>query len=260
MAVGIFPLSPTMRGLLFVAVIAIALVLSVLMRPGGSRAFPDLADPDAPQRIELARGREQLVLHRRQDTGQWEIASADDAPADARRVEALVRGLLRVRPGEAVAAPAGEPLALRVSDARGRTLAEAHLWPGRIRPLPEGTTRIADLPMPPLAPQHWSTLKAPGLGRIGRISRLGPEGLQPLGGPEAEALTRALRALPASFWVPARRINWAGALYYQIETDSGLVEAQLQDTPEGRFVRLTAETRPDIRLVRAFAFRLPDMS
>jgi hypothetical protein len=175
-------------------------------------------------------------------------------------VEALFSALVRVRLGETVEAPADEPLTLRVSDATGRTLAEADLWPGRIRPLPEGPTRVADLPMPLLTPQDWSTLKAPSLGRIGTISRLGPAGLQPLGGPEAEALSSALLALPASGWILARRINWAGAAYYQIETDAGLVEAQVQETPEGRFVRLTAETRPDIRLVRAFAFRLADMS
>lgn len=260
MALAIFPSSPALRGLLLLAVLAAAVALFFLMRPGGSGVFPDLADPEAADRIELARGRDQLVLHRRQDTGQWEIASADDAPADAQRVKEFLSGLARARLGERAEAPADEPLALRVSDASGRTLAQADLWPGRIRLSPQGATSATGLSMPLLTPQDWSTLKAPSLGPIGGISKLGPAGLEPLEGVEREALGKAFLALPASKWVPARQINWAGASYYQIETETGLVEAQVQETPEGHFVRLTAETRPDIRLARAFAFRLPDLS
>lgn len=224
----------------------------------GGKAFPGLQDIDQAARIELAQGRAQLVLHRRRDTGQWEIASAEDAPASADRIALFLQDLAALKPGEGRAPPSGEPMTLRVSDREGKALAEAELWPGVLRLAAGGPSASTGLRMPSLDPAQWSALEAPRIAAIRAILRPAAGGLQPVAGPEAAALEAALSRLQPDAWVPARQLNWAGATYYQIETDAGLIEAQVTDTPDGRFVRLTAESLPGIRRLRAFAFRLPD--
>lgn len=238
------------------AVTLLGLFVFLVVRSPASDLFPDLGDDEAVARIELARGREQLVFLRRRDTGQWEIASAEDAPADPAKIADLVRRLAAIAPGPPVEAPATEPLALRLSDSEDRALAHAALWPGVIRVLPDGPAVATDFAAGDLAPARWSVLEAPRLPAIRRVLAPAAGGVAPLAGDAADALASALSNLSAEGWVPARTLNWAGAAYYQLETADGLVEAQVTATSEGRFVRLTAETLPDVRRARAFAFRL----
>lgn len=210
----------------------------------------------------MALGRDQLVLDRRQDTGQWVIASAHDAPGDPERIAALVKALLALDPrGPARPLPAEEPMELRLTGADDRVVRHVALWPGVARLLPNGAPFATAMTRPDLAPSAWSTLAPPAIdpARLVAAEAIGPDGAIPLAPAERAALAEDLRQLQANGWVPARRLDWTTASYVQARrTDGAVVEIQRLELPDGRrFVRLTSDRDPALRAVRFFAFPLP---
>lgn len=121
-----------------------------------------------------------------------------------------------------------------------------------------GGTRVPELP---LAPSAWSSLAPPAFeaAEVAAVHLVAPEATTPLAPAERDAVAARLAALSADGWVPSRRLNWAGARYLQVRlADGALVELQeLPDGAGGRWLRLTSTDRPDVRAVRAFAFRAP---
>ena len=100
------------RAVLLALLLAPLLIFGVQLarrQSGAEQLLPGL-DPDAVARIELARGREQVVLGRRQDTGAWEVLSAADAPGNAARITATLDKLAGLK-GRTV--PEGTPLQRR---------------------------------------------------------------------------------------------------------------------------------------------------
>lgn len=252
-------MSPRARPILLAALALGLLALGVVLLRPRDTLFPAL-DPAAALRIEMAQGRDQLVLARPGPTAEWSILSADDAPADAAKVAGLLQRLARLAPGDAGAAPAGAPLDLRVTGAGARVLAEGRLWPGAVA-TPGAPPRAAPgLHLPDLAPSGWSTLAPPALPAAAVVSaaRVTPAGPAPLSPAATARLAGALAAL-AGDWQPARALNWAGAPYFQLRlADGALIEVQLAADARGRgFVRLNSPDRTDIARLRAFAFAAP---
>jgi hypothetical protein len=248
---------------LLLAGLAGALLIAALFawRPWG-RLFPELA-PEAALRIELARGRDQLVLGRPGPTAGWSLLSAEDMPGDPARVEAFLGELDRLGVGAEVPAPGTPPTDLRVTGADGAVLAEARLWPGTIALPPGWKPRAApELSPPDLSPWRWSTVRPPALraGDVAAAWRITPGGAVPLSPPERATLAAALAALPGE-WTPARRRNWAGASYFQLRlADGRLVEVQLTPPADGpAHVRLNAPASADIARLKGLAFRAPGL-
>lgn len=246
------------RRLLLPLALLVGLVAAgLLLWPRGG-FFPGAPSADSIYRVEIAQGRAQVVLEKRLDTGEWIIPSAEDAPADPARVTGLVRALLALSPGDPVAVPDGEPIAVRLSDRSGEPVAFAGVWPGVVQRLPDGPAVAAALPAIPLAPSPWSTLAAPRIAASDVVSavRVTADGPRELDGGERAALARDLAALSADGFVPARLIDWSGASYFQVRlADGRTLEVQLVQGDAGaRFARLTAETDPAFRQLRRFAF------
>ncbi len=216
-------------------------------------------EPPAIVRIELARGRDQLVLQRRRDTGAWVIASAEDAPGDSARIAALIASLRALeRGGPAAAVPAGEPLELRLTTEDDRTAAHHALWPGVARRLPGGAPFATSLALPTLAPSAWSTLAPPVIdpATLVEARAIRPGAAILLDAAERAALAADLGALAAAGWVPARQLDWTTASYVQARRrDGSVVELQRLALADGRrFARLTSDRDPALRAVRHFAF------
>ncbi len=231
----------------------VAAALALLLRPGPDR--PEIA------RVELAQGRDQLVLQRRLDTGQWVIASADDAPGDAARIETLIDTALAVEfDGPAAALPAAEPLELRLTARDDRVLRHLALWPGVARELPDGAPFASRLALPKLAPSAWSSLRPPVIDPAAILAArlVRPEGATDLAPAEVATLAASLARLSADGWVPARALDWTVADYVQAtRADGAIIEIQRLALPDGRrFVRLTSDRDPALRASRFFAFAL----
>jgi hypothetical protein len=246
------------RGLaLVVAGLALAAMVAWAFLPRGG-FFPESPKPGAVYRVEIAHGRKQVVLERKLDTGQWVIASADAAPADAAKVQRLVSAVLSLRPGDPVAVPDGEPVALRLSDRNGEALAFAGVWNGVLRRLPDGPAIRAQLPEIELEPSAWSTLAAPRIGVADVVggSRFAADGEVALDPEELQRVMRDLAAISSAGWRPARELDWTGAAYVQLRlADGRIVEMQqTQDVGGNRYIRLTAEADPALRALRFFAF------
>lgn len=231
--------------------------------------MPDLGALDSVFRIELARGREQVVLARRLDTGAWVVASAADAPGDAARIAALV-GRLRQLSGTPLAAPPSdrEPLELRLTARDGRVLGHAGFVAGAAQPRdsdgrPAGPwIALAQTPALPLWPSAWSSLSPPAIAAasVAIVERITPDGPQRLDPAEAARAALRLERLSAVGFVPAAAVNWAGATTLRVTlADGQVIDTQtVPDGEGGAHLRLTSETLPDIRAARAFAFRLPE--
>jgi hypothetical protein len=237
-------------GLLLVPLLLLAIGVG---RDGrGVAPFPGL-EPDAVHRVEMARGRHQVVLARRADTGRWAVLSAADAPAHEDRIARLLDALHDMRGTPADRAGPGEALEIRLSAADGSVLGHAAIRPGAVTPLPEGSPlAVADLPAFPLWQSAWADVAAPRIppAEIVAVRRLA----------FAAALTAARRlvaTLSARGLVAAGGVNWAGATTLQLTmADGGLVDIQQVRTGPGTWlVRLNADTRPDIRAARIYAFR-----
>lgn len=220
-------------------------------------------EPDRVARIELARGREQVVLARRQDTGAWEILSAADAPGDEDRIArtlAALKALRGVPAAPGTAAPAAEPLELRLSDADGATLAAAGFHAGEAVQRPSGTRlALKAVPALPLWPSAWSSLEPPAIPveRIAAVERLTAQGPVPLDSEQTVAAATLLAGLSARDFVGGASVSWAGSSLYRIRLSDGqAIDVQQVPDGEGRWhLRFTSDTLTDIRAARRFAFR-----
>jgi hypothetical protein len=250
-------MAPRPLRVLLVLLLAIAAGAALLLRPGPG--MPDI------KRVEMALGRDQLVIERRRDTGQWVIASANDAPGDPERIGQLVDALLSFDGGSPVAAlPPDEPMELRLTAADGRVLRHLALWPGVARALPDGAPFATSLDRPELAPSAWSTLAPPAIDPAMLVTAvaIGPGGATALPPADRAALAADLGGIGAAGWVPARQLDWTTASYVQATRSDGVVvEIQRLTLGDGRrFIRLTSDRDPALRAVRFFAFPLPDAS
>lgn len=254
----------TTRRLMAVLAALPFLVLTVVLvrREAFTRPLmPDLPAVEQVARIEMARGREQVVLERDR-LGAWVVVSAADAPGDARKVATLVGELAAIRlAGDTAAPPRREPLEIRLSDFAGREVGRAAFAPGLVITRPDGEAYpLARTPALALWPSAWSTLRAPVLtpAQVRSVTLVGPEGARPLGTLDGKAWADALSRVRAEGFVAGRTINWAGARYLQLRlADGTVVEAQVvPDRREGGWVRFNAEKPGAWRDSRRFAFRL----
>jgi hypothetical protein len=257
-----------------VRVVLLALMLAPLLifgaqilrrEAGTERLLPGL-DTEAVARIEIARGREQVVLGRRIDTGAWEVLSAAEAPGNAARIEAVVARLARLK---GAPLPAGtppqsrEPLEIRLSDVKGRVLGHAAFWTSEAARLPDGTRlAISDAPALPLWQSAWASLTPPKImaSEVAVVERLSPEGPVPLSTEEAVGVAKMLGGLTATDFVAGATVRWMGARTLRVRmADGQLIDLQQVPDGEGRFhLRLTSDTRTDVRATRRFAFRVSD--
>ena len=238
-------------------------VQAVRRDAGTERVLPGL-DPDAVARIEIARGREQVVLGKRQDTGAWELLSAAEAPGDAARISATLDRLagLKGRPVPAGTAPQRrEPLEIRLSDAKGAVLGHAAFWTSEDRRLPDAARlAIAEPPALPLWQSAWARLDPPRIApeQVATVESLTPEGPVALPTEAAVGVAKMLGGLSATDFVAGATVSWMGAKTVRVRLADGQV-IDLQQVPdgEGRFhLRLTSDTRTDVRAARRFAFRV----
>lgn len=256
------------RAVLLALLLAPLIIFGVQLgrREAGTQLLLPGLEPAAVARIELARGREQVVLGRRMDTGAWELLSAADAPGNAVRVNATVERLARLkgRPVPAGApAPGREPLEVRLSDSKGRALGHAAFWTAEAARLPDGARlTIAAVPALPLWQSAWASLEPPRIraGEVAVVERLGPQGPVALSTDAAVGVARMLGGLSATDFVAGATVSWMGARMLRVRMADGQV-IDLQQVPdgEGRFhLRLTSDTRTDVRAARRFAFRVTE--
>jgi hypothetical protein len=198
------------------------------------------------------------------DTGQWEILSAADAPGNAARIEAAIGTLVRLR-GQAVPdgtpPPRREPLEVRLSDRDGKVLGHAGFWSREAARLPDGPRlSVADLPALPLWQSAWSSLKPPLIvpGEVAAVERLTPDGPVALSTDAAVEVARVLGGLSATDFVSGATVSWAGARLLRVRmADGSAIDLQQVPDGEGRYhLRLTSDTRTDVRAARRFAFRV----
>jgi hypothetical protein len=258
----------TGRLVLALLLLPILLIAGLALRDASGREalLPGLGNPDQVARIEIARGREQVVLARRQDTGQWEILSAADAPGDAARIEAAIRRLGDVRAMPVAAGtplPRREPLEVRLTGRDGRELGHAALWTNEARRLPDGPRLALEKPPAlPLWPSAWSSLTPPAIdpAKVAQVELLTDKGGQPLDAAAAADVAMLLSRLSATDFMPGSSVNWAGARQFRVTlTDGQLIDVQQVPDGDGRyFLRLASETDPAIRQARRFAFRVTE--
>ncbi|MGL6044490.1 MAG: hypothetical protein ACRC1J_11250 [Sandaracinobacteroides sp.] len=235
-------------------------------RQAGTVALMPAFAATSVAKIEMAAGRDQVVLGRRLDTGRWEILSAADAPGDSARIAATIERLreLRGKPLPEGAPPSRtEPLEVRLQDAEGRVLGHAAIWPGEVRRLPDGLRlAIAAPPALPLWPSAWSTLAAPKVpvGSIAQVERLTPAGPVALGTEDAVRVAALLESLSAKDFVAGSSVNWMGASLLRVRlADGNSLDLQQVSDGDGRFhLRLTSDTLTQIRATRHFAFRVSE--
>jgi hypothetical protein len=256
-----------------------ALVLALLLAPilllgglelkrtlGTERLLPGIGSPSEVARIEIARGREQVVLVRRIDTGAWEILSAADAPGDSARIEAAIARLATLR-GEPLPAdappPKREPLQVRLTDKAGTEIGHAAFWTGEGQALPDGE-RIAlvNSPALPLWPSAWTSLVPPAIapGKVAAAQRLSADGPVELPLDETTAVARMLGSLSARDFMGSTSVNWAGARQVRVLMADGS-SIDLQQVPDGDgrfFLRMTSDSRADVRQARRYAFRVSE--
>lgn len=241
----------------------IALLLFV-GRGTGEPLFPAL-DPAEIGTIELERAGHGVRLVR---TGNaWRIASAADAPADPHRVDALVDRLRRLRPGRPLPAMAGmEPLRLVLRDRNGRWLAAAAFRPGAAARLgadglPGPWQELDRMPALPLWPSAWTSLVAPVIpaAAVADAVELTPGGPRPLDLAGRERVADLLGRLSVRGFTGAADIDWSGARLLRLRLrDGSSVDIQtVSDGRGGGWVRLTSDTRADLRAMRRYAFRTP---
>lgn len=255
------------RAVLLALLLAPLLIFGVQLarrEAGAERLLPGL-DPDAVARIELARGREQVVLGKRQDTGAWEVLSAADAPGNGPRIAATLDRLagLKGRPVPVGTPPQRrEPLEIRLSDARGAVLGHAAFWTGEGARLPDGARLALEAPALPLWQSAWANLTPPRIvpGEVAAVERLTPEGPVPLPTDAAVEVAAMLGSLSATDFVGGATVSWVGARQLRVRmADGQLIDVQQVPDGDGRFhLRLTSDTRTDVRAARRFAFRVTE--
>lgn len=237
-------------------------VLLFLTRGTGEALFPGL-DPAEIGAIDMERAGHGVRLVRAGEA--WVIDSAAGAPADPKRVDALVDRLRRLRLGRPAApAPDIEPVRLLLHDRNGNRLGAAAFRPGAAAVLGAdgalGPWRVPDrMPALPLWPSAWTSLVAPAIpvASVATAVELTAGGARPLDPARREQIAVALGRLSARGFVAASSIDWAGARLLRVGLRDGST-VDLQTVPDGRggaWVRLTSDTRADIRAARRYAFR-----
>lgn len=254
-------LRPWLLAALAAAIIVVAGQQLWLRR--GEPAFPGVARASDVARIEMARGREQVVLARRADTGAWAVLSAADAPGNEQRIAGTIAALADLRGTVAAdggARPSIEPMEIRLSDADGKVLGHARLRPGVVERVDDGVAvAVTALPALPLWQSAWADLAPPRIApdEIIAVHRLGPDGRVAMAPQDAAAVGEMLGRLSAQGFVAAATAPWAGARMVQLTlADGALVDVQQVPAGEGMFlVRMTSDKRTDVRLAREWAFR-----
>lgn len=237
------------------------------VRSIGSEALLPGLEAGEVVRMEVARGEERVVLVRKSEgsrgEGLWVVASAADAPGDARRIDTALKKLQKLRgvPLEDQSPKQREPLEVQLFGDGGKVLGAAALWTGEGQALPDGKRlQLADMPALPLWPSAWSSLRAPRIdaAAVAAVSRLTPEGPQPLGPDAAVRLAKIFNDLSATGFVAGASISWAGAQQVRVTmTDGSVIDLQQVPDGAGRYLlRMTSDTRADVRDVRRFAFRV----
>lgn len=256
-----------------------ALVLALLLAPvlllGGlelrrtlatERLLPGVGAPSEVARVEIARGRDQVVLARRMDTGAWEILSAADAPGDAARIEAAITRLAALR-GEPLPPgappPRREPLQVRLSDKAGNELGHAAFWTAEGQALPDGARlALAVPPALPLWPSAWTSLEPPRIdpADVAGAQRLSADGPAEVPLSETVAVADMLGSLSARDFMGSASVNWAGARQLRVMlVDGSSIDLQQVSDGDGRFfLRMTSDTRADVREARRYAFRVSE--
>jgi hypothetical protein len=116
-------------------------------------------------------------------------------------------------------------------------------------------------PAMPLWPSGWSSLAPPELpaAAVARVERLDGAARTILDPAATLAAALAIERLTGRDFLPAHRVNWAGARLYRVTmADGAAIDLQLvADGDAGWRVRMTSDDRADVRLVRAYAFLLP---
>jgi len=257
------------RALVLALVLAPILLLGglELKRIAGTQSLlPGLGSPADVARVEIARGREQVVMARRMDTGAWEILSAADAPGDAARIEAAITRLAALR-GEPLPSgappPRREPLQVRLSDKAGNELGHAAFWTGEGQALPDGPRlSLASQPALPLWPSAWTTLAPPQIdpADVAGAQRLSADGPADLPLAQTVAVAQMLGSLSARDFMGSATVNWAGARQLRVLlTDGSHIDLQQVSDGEGRFfLRMTSDSRTDVREARGYAFRVSE--
>jgi hypothetical protein len=256
------------RSVLLALLLAPVLIFGVQLarrEAGTELLLPDM-DRKAVARIELARGREQVVLGKRMDTGAWEVLSAADAPGNAVRIDATIDRLaeLRGRPlAQGTPPQRREPLEIRLSDARGQVLGHAAFWTGEAARLPDGARLAVDSAPPlPLWQSAWASLAPPRIepGEVATVERLTPEGPVALSTDEAVRVARMLGGLTSTDFVAGATVSWVGARQLRVRmADGQVIDVQQVPDGEGRHhLRLTSDTLADVRAARRFAFRVTE--
>ncbi|MBS3962295.1 MAG: hypothetical protein KGZ61_10775 [Sandarakinorhabdus sp.] len=256
-----------------------ALLLALLLAPllllggieirhflGSEKLLPGLGAPSDVARVEIVRDREQVILARRKDSGAWEILSAADAPADAARIEAAITRLAALR-GQPVAPdappPRRAPLQVRLIDREGNELGHAAFWTGAGQALPDGRRlALATQPALPLWPSAWTTLVPPVIdpGDVAAAQILSADGAVELSLHQAVAVAEMLGGLSAQDFQGSASVNWAGARQIRVLlADGSSIDLQQVSDGDGRyFLRMTSDSRTDIREARRFAFRVSE--
>ncbi len=256
------------RHVLLALLLAPVLIFGVQLarrQAGTELLLPDL-DRTSVARIELARGREQVVLGKRMDTGAWEVLSAADAPGNDQRIGATIDRLatLRGRPlPQGTPRQQREPLEIRLSDARGRVLGHAAFWTGEAARLPGGTRlAVGSAPPLPLWQSAWASLTPPRIAPedVALVERLTPEGPVALPTDAAVGVAKTLAGLTPTDFVAGATVSWMGARQLRVRmADGQVIDVQQVPDGEGRYhLRLTSDTRADVRAARRFAFRVTE--
>jgi hypothetical protein len=254
-------LRPWLLAALLLAVVLVAAQQWWIRR--GDTLFPDLDRVEQVAKVEMARGREQVVLARRADTGAWSVLSAADAPGNEARITATLQALKGLRgkgePGGAED-PRIEPLELRLSDASDRVLGHARILPGKAIRAEDGMViPLEQMPALPLWQSAWSDLEPPRIrpADIVAVHRIGPNGRELLDDGGKAAVADMLDTLTAQGFMAAATVPWASARTVQLTmADGALVDIQQVPLSDRmHLIRMTSDSRPDIRVAREWAFR-----
>jgi hypothetical protein len=152
---------------------------------------------------------------------------------------------------------------VRLSDAAGRELGYAAFSTGEAQALPGGA-RIAleRTPALPLWPSAWTSLEPPRIdvGQMEGVARLTSAGPAPLPAAAVGDVARMLVGLSARDFVGGASVNWAGARQVRVMLADGSA-IDLQQVPDGAgryHLRMTSDSRTDVRAARRYAFRVAD--
>jgi hypothetical protein len=148
--------------------------------------------------------------------------------------------------------------------AAGNRLGAAAFRPGAAAVLgadgARGPWRVPDrMPALPLWPSAWTSLVAPVIPAASVVTavELTAGGPRPLDPAATERIAAALARLSARGFAAASSVDWAGARLLRLGLrDGGTIDLQtVPDGNGGAWLRLTSDTRADVRAVRRYAFR-----